>query len=57
MPAAALTSRERVARALRHAPVDRVPVFCELALGHYFLHASLPPHRVWFTSEGFAEAL
>jgi hypothetical protein len=36
---------------------DRVPVFCQLALGHYFLNAGLPAHRVWFTSEGFAEAL
>ena len=52
-----LTSRERVARAIRREPVDRVPVFCQLALGHYFLHAGLPPHRIWFTSEGFAEAL
>jgi len=34
-----------------------VPVMCQLALGHYFLHAGLPPHRIWFTSEGFAEAL
>jgi hypothetical protein len=36
---------------------DRVPVFCQLALGHYFLNTGLPPHRIWFTSEGFAEAL
>jgi hypothetical protein len=36
---------------------DRVPVFCQLALGHYFLNAGLPAHRIWFTSEGFAEAL
>jgi len=32
-------------------------VFCQLALGHYFLHAGLPPHEIWFTSEGFAQAL
>jgi hypothetical protein len=36
---------------------DRVPVFCQLALGHYFLNGGLPAHRVWFTSEGFAEVL
>jgi hypothetical protein len=36
---------------------DRVPVFCQLALGHYFLNVPLPSHRIWFTSEGFAEAL
>lgn len=57
MPIPPLTSRERVARAMRHEPVDRVPVFCQLALGHYFLNCGLPPHRIWFTSEGFAEAL
>ncbi len=52
-----MNPRERVACAVRHESVDRVPVFCQLALGHYFLHAGLPPHRIWFTSEGFAEAL
>jgi hypothetical protein len=52
-----MISRERVACAMRHEPVDRVPVFCQLALGHYFLNTGLPPHRIWFTSDGFAEAL
>jgi len=52
-----MNSRERVARAMCHQPVDRVPVMCQLALGHYFLNAGLAPHRIWFTSEGFAEAL
>lgn len=52
-----MTSRERVAAAMRREVPDRTPVFCQLALGHYFLNAGLPAHRVWFTSEGFAEAL
>ena len=52
-----MNSRERVARAMRHQPVDRVPVMCQLALGHYFLNAGIAPHRIWFTSEGFADAL
>jgi hypothetical protein len=26
-------------------------------LGHYFLNTTLPPHAIWFTSEGFAQAL
>ncbi len=52
-----VNSRERMARAMRHQPVDRVPVMCQLALGHYFLNVNAPPHRIWFTSEGFAEAL
>lgn len=42
---------------MRRETADRVPVFCQLALGHYFLNGGLPAHRVWFTSEGFAEAL
>ena len=42
---------------MRHQMPDRVPVMCQLALGHYFLNAGLPPHQIWFTSEGFAEAL
>ena len=36
---------------------DRVPVMCQLAIGHYFLHAGLSPTDIWFTSEGLAEAL
>src|SRR5690242_3184078 len=52
-----MNGRERVACAMRREMADRVPVFCQLALGHYFLNAGLPPHRIWFTSEGFAEAL
>ena len=46
-----------MALAMQHREPDRVPVMCQLALGHYFLNAGLPPHRVWFTSEVFAEAL
>src|SRR5512133_1685745 len=42
---------------MRREQADRVPVFCQLALGHYFLNVPIPPHRIWFTSEGFAEAL
>jgi uroporphyrinogen-III decarboxylase len=52
-----MTGRERIAKAMRHQKLDRVPVMCQLALGHYFLNAGLPPHRIWFTSESFAEAL
>lgn len=43
--------------AMRHQIPDRVPVMCQLALGHYFLHAGLKPHEIWFSSEAFAEAL
>ena len=52
-----MNGRERIALAMQHRLPDRVPVMCQLALGHYFLNTGLPPHRIWFTSEGFAEAL
>jgi len=52
-----MNSRERIALAMQHKAVDRAPVMCQLSLGHYFLHAGLSPHEIWFTSQGFAEAL
>ena len=50
-----MDSRTRMALAMRHQIPDRVPVMCQLALGHYFLNTDIPPHQTWFTSEGFAE--
>ena len=38
-----MTPRERMAVAMRHGVPDRVPVMCQLALGHYFLNAGLDP--------------
>jgi hypothetical protein len=52
-----MNGRERVALAMRNQIPDRVPVMCQLSLGHYFLNCDIPPHKIWFTSEGFAEAL
>ena len=52
-----MNGRERIALAMQHQEADRVPVMCQLALGHYFLNAGLAPHEIWFSSEGFAEAL
>lgn len=52
-----MTGRERIALAMQHKIPDRVPVMCQLALGHYFLNTNIPPHKIWFSSEGFVEAL
>lgn len=52
-----MNSKQRMAMAMRHEIPDRVPLMCQLSLGHYFLNTSLNPHEIWFTSEGFAEAL
>jgi len=52
-----MNGRERMALAMQHKEPDRVPVMCQLAIGHYFLNAGIAPHEIWFSSEGFAEAL
>lgn len=43
--------------AMRLGEPDRVPVMCQLAIGHYFLQAGVDPLEIWFSSEGFGEAL
>jgi hypothetical protein len=52
-----MTPRARMALAMRHREPDRVPVMCQLALGHYFLHAGLDPVDVWHDTPAFADAL
>ncbi len=52
-----MDSRARVRAAMRREPVDRIPVMCQLSVGHYLLNTSIAPVELWFTSEGFAEAL
>ncbi|MGI6207715.1 MAG: uroporphyrinogen decarboxylase family protein [Anaerolineae bacterium] len=51
-----MNSRERIDHAMHHRIPDRVPVMCQLALGHYFLNTDIAPHEIWFTSEGYAQA-
>ncbi|UCD50772.1 MAG: hypothetical protein JSW27_25020 [Phycisphaerales bacterium] len=52
-----MNSKERVAAAMGHGAVDRVPVMCQLALGHYFLHCEAKPAEIWFDTDTFASAL
>lgn len=42
---------------MQHEPVDRVPVMCQLALGHYFLHSAERPSSIWFDSETLVRVL
>lgn len=42
---------------MNHETPDRVPVMCQLALGHYFLNCNHSPSQIWFDSETFAKAL
>jgi uroporphyrinogen-III decarboxylase len=52
-----MNSRERMNKSMHLQIPDRVPVMCQLSLGHYFLFSGISPFEIWFTSEGFAEAL
>jgi hypothetical protein len=52
-----MKSRERMDLAMRLGVPDRVPVMCQLSLGHYFLNAGLDAIDIWHDTEAFAEAL
>ena len=52
-----MTSKERMAAAMSHMTPDRVPVMCQLSIGHYFLNCKYQPSRIWFDSETFALAI
>jgi len=52
-----MNSKERMRRAMSHEEPDHVPVMCQLALGHYFLHCDWAPSDIWFDSRTYAAAL
>ncbi len=52
-----MNSRERVRIAMDLGVPDRVPVSCQLSIGHYFLNAERSPIDIWYRSDGFADAL
>jgi len=55
-----MTSRERMNRAMRPRAAqlpDRVPVMCQLSLGHYFLRADAGAIEIWHDTAAFGDAL
>ena len=52
-----MNSKQRIAAAMNHQTPDRIPVMCQLALGHYFLNCSEKPSEIWFDGETFAKVL
>ncbi len=52
-----MTGKERIRTAMNLQAPDRVPVMCQLAVGHYFLRSQEDPFSIWYTSDGFAQAL
>jgi hypothetical protein len=51
-----MTGRERISLTMRHREPDRVPVMCQLSIGHYNLNAGYKPHQIWYETEAFADA-
>lgn len=52
-----MNSKERLKLAMELKEADRVPLMCQLSVGHYFLNAGLDPVEIWCSSEKFVEAL
>jgi uroporphyrinogen-III decarboxylase len=52
-----MNSRERMRIAMEKKQPDRVPVMCQLALGHYFLNTPFGHIEIWHDTEAFAQAL
>lgn len=52
-----MNSKERMAAAMRLREPDRVPVMCQLSLGHYFLNCDQSEIEIWHSTEAFGDAL
>lgn len=50
-----MNSKERMKATMSGKSVDRIPVMCQLSLGHIYKNAGLAALEYWFTPEGFAE--
>ena len=51
-----MTGRERIRRTMAHQEPDRVPLMCQLSIGHYNLNAGYSPLEIWYETEAFADA-
>ena len=52
-----MTSRERVSTAMALGVPDRVPVMCQMSIGHLLLGTGLRPAAFWHSPDVFAEGL
>jgi hypothetical protein len=52
-----MTSRERMATAMALDVPDRVPVMCQMSIGHMLLQTGLRPAAFWHSPDVFAEGL
>ena len=51
-----MNGRERLGLSIRHKVPDRVPVMCQLSVGHINLNGGYKPHEIWYETEAFADA-
>jgi uroporphyrinogen-III decarboxylase len=52
-----MNSKERMAKAMNMEEPDRVPVMCQMSIGHMLLQTGSRPLELWFSKDVFAEAL
>ncbi|MDH4218059.1 MAG: hypothetical protein OEY18_14265 [Candidatus Aminicenantes bacterium] len=51
------TPKQRMAKAMSLEEPDRVPLMCQMSIGHMLLQTGFSPSKFWFSSELFAEGL
>lgn len=56
LPAPA-TSRELMRVAMSGGRPERIPVMCQMSIGHMLLQTGIRPEELWLDEDGFAEAL
>ena len=52
-----MTGKKRVAEAMGLRRPDRVPVMCQMSIGHMLLQTGLRPSEFWLSAETFASGL
>ncbi len=52
-----MSSKERMTHAMNLEEPDRVPVMCQMSVGHMLLQTDYRPLDLWFSKDVFAEAL
>ncbi len=52
-----MTPKERMREAMERKEQDRVPVMCQMSIGHMLLQSGFSPSEFWFSAEAFAEGL
>ena len=52
-----MNSKERMKAAMNLKPVDKIPVMCQMSIGHMLIQTGFPPCEFWFDKDIFASGL